>query len=102
MSVGRVRRGNREVPACTQEEGGSWGKPGFPHGTEPKARDVHTVRPATCQTGPCVPTGRVSESACTRWSSPSIASSSSRARQRRVIVGDAPYPKFFAQRKRNP
>ena len=49
--------GNREVPrieilglrahlrgalaeACPEEEGGSWGKHGFPHATEPKAEEV--------------------------------------------------------------
>ena len=48
--------GNREVPriellrlrahlggalaeACPEEEGGSWGKHGFPRATEPKAKD---------------------------------------------------------------
>jgi len=44
--------GNREVhplpflaacgEASTPEEGGSWGKPGFPHATEPKAEEVAT------------------------------------------------------------
>src|SRR5207302_10446579 len=43
-------RGNREVSPLAsldaqrrgvrEEEGGSWGKPGFPHATEPKAREV--------------------------------------------------------------
>src|SRR5712691_8191694 len=34
-------QGNREVPRAKQplEEGGSWGKHGFPHGSEPKASD---------------------------------------------------------------
>ena len=50
--------GNREVPrieilrllrvhlrdalaeACPEEEGGSWGKHGFPHATEPEAEEV--------------------------------------------------------------
>jgi hypothetical protein len=49
--------GNRKVPrveilrlrahlrgalakACPEEEGGSWGKHGFPHATEPKAKEV--------------------------------------------------------------
>jgi hypothetical protein len=41
--------GNREVSphdllggaeAILEEEGGTWGKPGFPHGSEPKARDA--------------------------------------------------------------
>jgi len=40
---GKGPGGNREVSppvlragcaACVEEEGGSWGKPGFPHGTE--------------------------------------------------------------------
>jgi len=44
--------GNREVPppeilggaeAYSEEEGGSWGKHGFPHGSEPKANDVATI-----------------------------------------------------------
>jgi hypothetical protein len=43
--------GNREVPpveilggaeACLEEEGGSWGKHGFPHATEPKAKEAAT------------------------------------------------------------
>lgn len=41
--------GNREVPpsgvlggaeASLEEEGGSWGKHGFPHATEPEAEEV--------------------------------------------------------------
>ena len=41
--------GNREVPPVAilggaegnlEEEGGSWGKPGFPHATEPEAEEV--------------------------------------------------------------
>jgi hypothetical protein len=41
--------GNREVPpthilggaeARMEKEGGSWGKPGFPHATEPEAKEV--------------------------------------------------------------
>jgi glutamate racemase len=40
--------GNRKVPPlslvggaeASSEEGGSWGKPGFPHGSEPQARDT--------------------------------------------------------------
>jgi hypothetical protein len=43
--------GNREVPpfrllgaaeAVSEEEGGSWGKHGFRHGSEPKASDAPT------------------------------------------------------------
>ena len=41
-------RGNRRVPPKEradaqhrrQRAGGSWGKPGFPHATEPQAREV--------------------------------------------------------------
>src|SRR5882724_1017389 len=40
MSGGRGVRGNREVPPSLLEEG-SWGKHGFPHGSEPKASDAH-------------------------------------------------------------
>jgi hypothetical protein len=54
MIVARWRGlvGNREVPplgilgeaeAYSKEEGRSWGKPGFPHGSEPKANDVATI-----------------------------------------------------------
>jgi hypothetical protein len=41
--------GNQEVPpigflggaeASLEEEGGSWGKHGFPHATEPEAKEV--------------------------------------------------------------
>jgi hypothetical protein len=54
-SVGGVKRrvegkrGNREVPpvealggaeAKLKEEGGSWGKHGFPHATEPEAEEA--------------------------------------------------------------
>jgi hypothetical protein len=28
-----------DVEACNPEEGGSWGKHGFPHATEPQARE---------------------------------------------------------------
>jgi hypothetical protein len=43
--------GNREVPpveilggaeACLEEEGGAWGKHGFSHATEPKAKEAAT------------------------------------------------------------
>jgi hypothetical protein len=49
MSVWRALGGNREVPppqilggaeARTEEEGGSWGEHGFPHGRKPKATDA--------------------------------------------------------------
>ncbi len=51
MMIGRVEGagGNQEVPprgilaggeAHLEEEGGSWGKHGFPHGTEPEAEDA--------------------------------------------------------------
>src|SRR5207248_6355797 len=39
---GGVDRGNREVPPVAHQEGGSWGKHGFPPGSELKASDVHT------------------------------------------------------------
>jgi hypothetical protein len=62
MSGGRGVRGNREVspsfllrgcgggrsattPEATSKEGGAWGKHGFPHGSEPKARDAHARTP---------------------------------------------------------
>ena len=32
--------GNREVPRAFKEEGGTWGKHGFPHESEPKASDA--------------------------------------------------------------
>jgi hypothetical protein len=37
--------GNREVPrieGSSEEEGGSWGKHGFPHATEPEAKEART------------------------------------------------------------
>src|SRR5437870_503224 len=60
MSRGRGVKGNREVSplfllgVCgggryaehaevTSKEGGSWGKHGFPHGSEPKASDGHAI-----------------------------------------------------------
>src|SRR5437867_3815678 len=59
MSGGRGVRGNREVSPlfllsargdlsgasaeAISKEGGSWGKHGFPHGSEPKARDAHAA-----------------------------------------------------------
>jgi hypothetical protein len=49
---GEGSQGNREVPQLNPplEEGGSWGKHGFPHGSEPKASDAHgrsSRRPST-------------------------------------------------------
>ena len=57
MSEGRGSGGNREVSPTAllgargdlsgagaeaiPKEGGSWGKHGFPHGSEPKASDAH-------------------------------------------------------------
>src|SRR5438093_7451563 len=71
MSGGRGVRGNREVSPlfllrgggggriantseATFKEGGSWGKHGFPHGSEPKASDAQARTSAgaiTCSTG---------------------------------------------------
>jgi hypothetical protein len=48
--------GNRGVPpgellggaeARLEEEGGSWGRHGFPHGSEPTASDAHAWRGST-------------------------------------------------------
>jgi len=42
MSILRLRahaRGAR-TEACLGEEGGAWGKHGFPHATEPKAKET--------------------------------------------------------------
>jgi hypothetical protein len=60
MSRGRGIGGNREVPPLVLlgaggdlraagveafiEEGGSWGKHGFLHGSEPEAREAHRWR----------------------------------------------------------
>src|SRR5881409_261243 len=42
MSVWRGRGGTGRFPHTRQEEGGlTWGKHGFPHGSEPKASDAH-------------------------------------------------------------
>jgi hypothetical protein len=50
MTLWRGHGGNREVPprwilggaeGNLEEEGGSWGKPGFTRGSEPKASDGH-------------------------------------------------------------
>ena len=50
-ALGEGEGGNREVPSlgllglaeCNYpEEGGSWGKHGFPHATEPQAREERT------------------------------------------------------------
>jgi hypothetical protein len=35
----RADPGGAWVEACAEEEGGSWGKHGFPHATEPKAKE---------------------------------------------------------------
>src|SRR5919106_1837103 len=43
MSVWRGCGGTGRCPHSI-EEGGPWGKHGFPHGTEPKARDAHGPR----------------------------------------------------------
>src|SRR5712691_11583245 len=67
MSGGRGVRGNREVSPlfllrgagggrnagpteATPKEGGPWGKHGFPHGSEPKARDAHASSPISAST----------------------------------------------------
>src|SRR4051794_26977111 len=57
----------------------------------PRARIGHqTTFPPTYQTGPCVPTGLVSESEWMISSRPSIPWASARSRQRRTIPGEAP------------
>jgi hypothetical protein len=54
--------GNREVPpslligaaeANSKKEGGTWGKPGFPHGTEPEASDVHPPKTSIASAREC-------------------------------------------------
>src|SRR6266540_6241289 len=44
---GEGSQGNREVPQQNRplKEGGSWGKHGFPHGSEPEASDGHGNSP---------------------------------------------------------
>jgi hypothetical protein len=41
------------------KEGGSWGKHGFPHGSEPKASDAHDPPPHTA------PTWTIARTVCT-------------------------------------
>jgi len=36
----RVHLRNALAEACPEEEGGSWGKHGFPHATEPEAEEA--------------------------------------------------------------
>ncbi len=42
---GEGSQGNREVPQRDRplEEGGSWGKNGFPHGSEAEPSNAHTL-----------------------------------------------------------
>ena len=51
---------------------------------------AHTDRPPTSHTGPCVPTGCVSERTRRISNSPVIPSSSQRSRQRAAISGETP------------
>src|SRR6266511_3651947 len=69
---------------------------------EPGDRVAHMTFPPAYQTGPWVATGLVSESTRRTRSRPWIPASSSRARQRLAICGEAPYPDTRATRKRNP
>ena len=48
MSVWRGVRGNREVPPQSRKKGATWGKHGFPHGSEPQASDVIGRRCRAC------------------------------------------------------
>src|SRR6266540_5272036 len=41
--------GAARVEAYLKEEGGSWGKHGFPHGSEPKTSDAHSAPPSLHQ-----------------------------------------------------
>jgi hypothetical protein len=66
LGVGKGIGGNREVPPrvllgmrgdlsgagaeADSKEGGSWGKHGFPHESEPKARDAHSPHLFTSST----------------------------------------------------
>src|SRR5215207_8574433 len=43
----RGRGGTWKFPHKT-EEGGTWGKHGFPHGSEPKASDAHPFNAPSC------------------------------------------------------
>ena len=40
-----VSGGTGRFPRSYIQEGGSWGKHGFPHGSEPKASDAHAAAP---------------------------------------------------------
>ena len=44
MSKGRGCGGTGRFPRIGEKEGGSWGKHGFPHGSEPKANDAHVAQ----------------------------------------------------------
>ncbi len=57
---------------------------------ETRSAMTQTALPPMYQTGPCVPTVCVSESASSTRTAPGIGSLSSRTRQRRTIPGAAP------------
>src|SRR5881227_1496956 len=52
VAVLSVRGGGRHAARAkaTPKEAGSWGKHGFPHGSEPKARDAHASSPSSAST----------------------------------------------------
>src|SRR3989475_5249548 len=91
MSGGRGVRGNREVSPllllrggggriaataeATSKEGGSWGKHGFPHGSEPKASDAYAARRSA---GSASSERNVSDSSGCRFGPPPSTSSSSK------------------------
>src|SRR5262245_8278075 len=66
-----------DLPARLDQEPGDW-------------IAAHTERPPTSQTGPCVPTGLVSESARRISTSPVMPASSQRLKQRVAISGATP------------
>src|SRR3989454_3673991 len=98
MSGGRGVRGNREVsplfllrgigggrfgstPEATSKEEGSWGKHGFPHGSEPKARDGHARSIASTSAA-------VGSEGC----APNVAAASAPAAQARRSASSASRP----------
>ena len=64
------------------------GQPVLDHHPRDRIGHGQTVLPPMYQTGPCVPTGIVSESTRRRRSSPRMPSSSQRSRQRRIMPGE--------------
>src|SRR5919198_2975690 len=88
---GEGSEGNREVPLVSRplEEGGPWGKHGFPHGSEPEASDAHSCGSFPCQASSARPQRPTKIPAPTYWWTTSMVKARLMQSARTIGHGDS-------------